>query len=130
MDVLHIDGTGKQRRNLPWREARNAAADACDQEGQFGVLLGEGDELVDVRCDGVHATLHGGNGIALALQTHTLPHNGTEFHNSDAGSSATMRAGQVTPKDENLVFAKFVDTVGCNAIAELAHATVVAVFAV
>ena len=111
MNVGHVDGTSKQRRDFSGSEASNAATDTGDQEGQFGVLFGKGYELIDIGRYGVHATLHRGDSVALALQTDALPHNGTEFFYGDAGCAASMCTGKVAAKDKDLVTAERVDTV-------------------
>lgn len=130
MDVLHVDGSRKQRRNLGVGEACDAAADARDQEGQLRVLLGKSDELVDVGLDGVHTALHRRDGVALALQPNALTHDGAKLLDSYPRRSATVHALQVAAKDEDFVFAEAMDVVGRDATFELTHFAVVAGLAV
>ena len=111
MNVWYVNGTSKQWRDLSGSEASNAATDTGDQEGQFGMLFGKGYELIDVGCDSIHAALHRGDGVTLALKADALPHNGTEFLNGDASCAASMYTGKVAAKDKDLVFAERVDTV-------------------
>ena len=49
MYILHVDGSCKQGRNLFWREASDAAANLCDEEGQLRMHVGETDELLHIR---------------------------------------------------------------------------------
>ena len=78
MDVTEADGTSEQRGYLSGGEACDAAADAGHQEGHLGMAVGETEELIHVGLDGVHAPLHGWDGIALSLQAHALAHDGTK----------------------------------------------------
>ena len=87
-------------------KAGNATTDAGDIEVEFGVLSGKFDELIDVGFDGFHATLHGGDGIALSLQSHSLASNGTESVNGGACRTAHVHAVEVAAEDEHLVVAQ------------------------
>ena len=60
-DVRHVVCLGEERRNLLVGESSDAAADAGDQERKLRVLMREGDELVDVGPDALHAALHSGD---------------------------------------------------------------------
>ena len=112
MDVLHIDGSRKQWRNLGVGEACDAAADARDQEGQLRALFGKSDELVNVGFDGVHAALHRRDGIALSLQTNALTHDGTKLLDGYPRRSATVHALQVAAEHKDFVFAEAIDAAG------------------
>lgn len=57
----------KQRRNLTIIEAGNAAADTSDKVIEMRMLLGKLAELIDIRTDGFHPTLHGRNTKTLTL---------------------------------------------------------------
>ena len=85
----------EQRRDFIISKSGDAATDASNEEGEGRVLLGELDKLVHIRTDGFYAALHGGDGIALALQTffvlscnmvttrihlHTIMKNGLKRH--------------------------------------------------
>ena len=125
MDVWQIDGTGKQRRDFPWPEACDAAADARDQEGQLGMTVSESDELFHIGQDGVHAALHRRDGIALSLHSYTLSHDGTEFLDGDTSRTTGMGTGQVAAEDKDFVCVEAGDMFRRNAMTELAHLTVV-----
>ena len=90
MDVVHLDGSGKQRGNLGRREASDAAADTGDEEGHLRMLCGKSDEVLHVGQDGVNAALHGGNGVALSLQAHTLTYDGAALSLLTEGDSVEM----------------------------------------
>ena len=130
MDVLHVDGTGKQRCNFPRRESSDAASNFGDQESQLGMLLGEGDELLHVRKDGVRAALHGRDGIALSLQTNALTHDGTELLNSDTRCPTTVHTVQIAAKDEDFISFEAFDELRRDAVLELVHIAIVTVLAV
>ena len=66
-DVVLVYGGGKQGGNLLIPEAGDATADAGHEELELRMRMGELDELVNVRLDGFHATLHRGDGITLSL---------------------------------------------------------------
>ena len=85
----------------------------------------ETDELLDVGQDGVGTALHGGDGIALALQTHALSHDSAEFFNGDSCCATGMHTREVAAEDEDLVIAEAPDVVRRDAMAELAHLVVV-----
>ena len=89
-DILHVVSLLEQRSNLFICESGNAATDAGHEERQVLVLLGELDELVHIWTDGFYATLHRWDGIALALQTHTLTHNSPKLAVGDIGRTAVM----------------------------------------
>lgn len=84
-------------------EAGDAAADTGDEEGEFGMDLGKGDELIDVRADGIYAALHRGDGVTLALQTDALAPDGAKLAIGGISGSASMSACEVAAKDEDLV---------------------------
>ena len=54
-DVVYAMSILEEGRDLFVGEAGNATANASDEEGQFGMLLGKGDELIDIGTDGFHA---------------------------------------------------------------------------
>ena len=84
-------------------EACDSATDACDEKGEFGVLLSEGDEIVDIGAYGFNSALHGWDGIRLALETDSLTVDGTEAFVSNAGSTSTVVTGEVATEDEDFV---------------------------
>ena len=77
------------------------------------MAVGETDELVHVWLDGVHAALHGGDGVALPLKADALTPLGTEAVVGKPGGSAAMQACQVAAKDEDLVWFQFRYHFGC-----------------
>lgn len=113
-DVLHVHGGAEQRGDLLVAEARNTAAYAGDEERVLGVLPCEGDELVHVRLDGLHAALHRGYAVALALQPHALsPHRAEALVGQPCGSAA-MCARQVAAEHEHLVRLQTRDSLRCK----------------
>ena len=115
MDVFHLDGASEQGCDIPWTESRDATAYFGDQEGQLGMLFGEGDELVDVRNDGLHTALHRRDGIALSLQSNALTHDGAKPLDGDPSSAAAMHALQVAAEDKDLILAEAGDVFGRDA---------------
>lgn len=88
-------------------ETGNAAADGGDEEMQFRVCLGKCDKCIDIGDYGFHAALHGGNGIALALQAFALSPDGAELVVSKTSGTTGMPAGQVAAENEYLIVAQF-----------------------
>ncbi len=93
----------EERGDLFVGEASNATANASDEEGQFGMLLGKGDELIDIGTDGFHAALHRGYAIALALQADALTPDSTKLSPSEQGRTTTVCSLQVAAKHKNLI---------------------------
>ena len=96
-------GVGEEWRYLLVGEACNSATDACDEKGEFGVLLSEGDEFVDIGAYGFDAALHGGDGIRLTLEADSLTVDGTEAFVGNAGSTSAVVTGEVAAEDEDFV---------------------------
>ena len=61
-------GIAEEGRYVLIVEASNAAPYSGYKECELPVLPGEPDKLIDIGLDFLHTTLHGRNGIALALQ--------------------------------------------------------------
>jgi len=93
----------KQRGDFIIGESGDAAADASDEERQFGVLLGEPNELIHIRTDGFHAALHRGDGIALTLQAHALTHDGPKLAVGDVSRTAAVHTSQIAAEYKDLV---------------------------
>ena len=89
------------------------------------MLLGKGDELFHIRENGVYASLHGGDGIALSLKSNTLSHDGSEFFNGDTGCSSTVCSCQVAAKDKDFVVFKAPDELWRDTVSEFTHLVVV-----
>ena len=102
-DILHINGIHKERSNLLIPEACDAATYPCDEECEPAVLLGKTDELIYIWFDGFHTTLHGRDGVCLAMQTNAFAPYGTKPFVSLPCSTATMCASQIAAKYEYLV---------------------------
>lgn len=101
--VTDIERTREERGNFYGSEACDTATDLRHKEFQLGMLPREADKLVDIGRNGLHATLHGRNGITLSLQSHALPPHGAETLECKASGTAAVHAREVTPEDEDLV---------------------------
>ncbi len=101
MNVLHADGILKQRGDVVGRESGDAAAYRSDEERLLGMFLGIADELIDVGPDGLHATLHGRDGITLTLRTVAVAHHCAEVKASHACGTTSVHTGEVAAKDED-----------------------------
>lgn len=74
-DVFQGQSCLEQGCNLCISEAGYTAPNAGHKKVKLGMLLGESDEIIHIRSNGFNSALHGGYGITLALQSHTLsPH--------------------------------------------------------
>ena len=87
----------KQRGYFVISKTCYAAANASHEEGEGRVLLGELDKLVHIRTDGFHTALHGGDGIALALQTYALAHDGSELAVGDISCTGRIQRSRSAP---------------------------------
>ena len=102
-DVIGMDRMGEERRYIVGRKAGYAAADRRNEEGVLGMGFGESYKLIHIGTDGLHPTLHGRDGIALALQTNALPPYGTKAIVCDPRGATSMGACQITAEDKYLV---------------------------
>lgn len=102
VDVLHVHRLTEQGGYLPGREARDAAAYRGDQEGLLGMSPGVAYESLHVGGYGLHAALHGGDGVAPSLRTLPLSPFRAEVEPGGAGSSSPVPAIQVAAKHEHL----------------------------
>ena len=71
------------------------------------MLFGELYEFIHVWADCFHATLHGGNAVALSLEAYALSHDGSELAVGYVGCSTAMHPFKVAAKDEYLARLKF-----------------------
>ena len=110
-DIRDINRLCEKRGDFFVPEAGNAAADTGDVEEEFWMFLGEGNEIINVRFDCFHSTLHGGNCVALATQTYTATHHGTEMPEGIISGSATVHTLQIAAKHKNLVRLQLADIV-------------------
>lgn len=115
MDVLHVAGPGKERGDLCRCEAGDAATDLGDEEGHFRMLPGKPDEVVDIGSNGLHAALHGRNGIALALQSDALPPDGAEALPGQPCGPATVQSAEIASEDKDFTGPQRGDPIGCRA---------------
>ena len=105
-DIVHVKGAVKQGCYLLVGESGYAATYACNQKCGLIPLVGEVKKLIDIGADGINATLHGGYGIRVALDTDPIPPLGSETLIGNAGSSSDMDALKIAAKHENFVLAK------------------------
>lgn len=115
MDILHVAGPGEERGDLCRRETGDAATDLGDEEGHFRMLPGKPDEVVDIGGDGLHAALHGRNGIALALQSDALPPDGAEALPGQPCGPATVQSAEIASEDKDFTGPQRGDPIGCRA---------------
>lgn len=97
-DVLHVDGLDKERSYFLVTETGYAAADSCNVKEQFLMSFCKFDEFVNVRFDCFNTALHCRDCIALALKTDSLPPDGTEIFDGNAGCAGAMGAGEIAAK--------------------------------
>ena len=111
-NILHGYGILEKRGNILVTEASNPTPNPRNKEEQLRVLLRKGDELVHVRGDRLHSSLHCRNGIALTAETDTASHNGAEILECSQCRPATVHAFQVAPENEHLIRAQFRNDLG------------------
>jgi hypothetical protein len=70
------------------------------------------DKLIHVGLDGLYASLHRGNGIALSLQPYALSPNSAKVLSGYASCTTTMIACEVATKHENLILSETTDSLG------------------
>ena len=102
-DIVTVKRFAEERGDFFVPEARNAAAYARHVEEQLRVLPGEGDELIHIGFDGLHAPLHGGDGVALAAETNAAAHHGTELTPGDIRCAAAVHSGEVASEHEDFI---------------------------
>ena len=102
-NIINLVCLFKQRRYLIISESGYAAANASHEECQFGMLLGKPDEFIHIRSDSFHTALHGGDCIALALQSYALSHDGSELAVGDVSRTASMHTSQIAAEYKDLV---------------------------
>lgn len=113
-DILHREGSRKQRRYLGRDKAGNAATDFGYQKGHFGMVPGKTDKIIHIRTDGLYASLHGGDCIGAALKPYALPPHGAPLVECQTGGSAAMKPLQVTAKNKYLAGMQRGDVIGGN----------------
>ena len=115
VDILHVAGPGEERGDLCRRETGDAATDLGDEEGHFRMLPGKPDEVVDIGSNGLHAALHGRNGIALALQSDALPSDGAEALPGQPCGPATVQSAEIASEDKDFTGPQRGDPIRCRA---------------
>jgi len=103
----------KQGRYFLVPEPGNPAPDAGHEEEQLRMFLGKRDEVIDIRLDGLDATLHRRDCIALAAETDPAAHHRTEELECSVGGTAAVHSGEIAAEDEHLVFFQGVDMIRC-----------------
>ena len=106
-------GFCEEGRYLFIGKAGYATADSCDEESKLWMLLGEGDEFIDVWLDSLHATLHRWNTITLSLQTHALTPDGTKLSVGKISRATTMCPSEIAAKHKNLILFQMRNPLGC-----------------
>ena len=112
-DILHVVSLFEQRGDFIIGESCYAAADAGDKEGEGRVLLGELDELVHIRTDGLYAALHRRDGVALTLQAHALTHDGPKLAVGDISRTTSVHTFEVAAEHKDLVRLQLRDKLWC-----------------
>ena len=102
-DIFHINGIHKEWSNLLIAKSCYTATYSCDQKREAVVFLGKTDERIYVGLDGFHTTLHGRDGVCLAMQTNAFAPYGTKSFISKPCGTATMCACQITTKNKYLI---------------------------
>ena len=100
-DVIHINGLDEQRGNFTRRVTGNTTSDGSYEEGMLGVLLGIADEPFRLLLEDIQ-TIHRVDGVAVALHSLGLPHDGTELFHSNMRGAATMFSLTIAAKYKDL----------------------------
>ena len=87
-DIFHINGIHKEWSNLLIAKSCYTATYSCDQKRE---------------ADGFHTTLHGRDGVCLAMQTNAFAPYGTKPLISKPCGTASMCACQIATKDKYLI---------------------------
>ncbi len=102
-NIGHQVGIGKEGCYLAVVESGYSAAYAGYKECEVGMVLGECDEFIYIGLDGFHTALHGGDGVALPLQPHALPIDGSKAFEGYACSPAAVMPSKIAAEDKDLV---------------------------
>ncbi len=68
------------------------------------MFFGKGDEIIYIRLNSVHPSLHRWDCVTLSTQTNSTTHHGTELLKSNSCGSSTVHPGQIASKYKNLVW--------------------------
>lgn len=93
MHIIQRGGAGKQGGYFLIPESGDAAAYAGNQEGNLRMLCSKLCEIIDMGCNEFHPSMHSGYGVALSLQSYTLPPNSTEVFLCHTRCPAGMMPG-------------------------------------
>ena len=102
-DILLCFCRFEQRGDLFGCKSGDSAADLRNEEVQLGIQSGEFDEFIDIGFDGFDASLHGGYGIALSLESDALSPDGSELCESQACGTSGVHSGEVAAENEDFV---------------------------
>ena len=94
-------------------EAGNTTANASDKKRQFGMLLCKLNELIYIRANGLHPTLHRRDAVATPLQSYALSHDGSKLAVSQVSGSTAMHSFKITTEHEYFARLKFCDILWC-----------------
>ena len=109
INVVYPDGIGKERRDVGGLKACYATANGRNKKHLLRMLRGILNKLVDVRLDGFGSSLHGGNGVAAALRSHTDAHLGPKIETGGSGGTSAVHALEVAAKHKDLIGSKRCD---------------------
>ena len=115
-NVIHSDCGGEEGCDFAVLEAGDAAADSRNEEGEFRVLFGKFDELIDVWADGFDTALHCRYGVRLSLQADALSEDCAKFFFGYPRRSAVMVSVEVAAKNKYFVRSKLRDVVRCDSL--------------
>ena len=105
-------GIAEEGRYVLIVETGNAAPYSGYKECELPVLPGEPDKLIDIGLDFLHTTLHGRNGIALALQADALANHCTKPAVCIICRSTAMNTAQIAAEHKDLVGRELPDVFG------------------
>ncbi len=114
VDIFQQEGFLEERGHLLRCVACDAATHGGDEEGQLGVLLGTGDEMVDGSLHRGFA-LHGGQSIAATRKSFADTPFSSEVLVGKPGGTAAVGALDIAAENKYLVLAEGGDTVRRNA---------------
>ena len=114
-NILNAVRLFEKRSNLLVRKSCDATTDARHKERQFRMLLGEGNELVHIRTDGINPTLHRRDAVALPLQSYALSHDGAKLAVGDISRPTAVHSLQVAAEYEYLVGLQLRNKLWCRA---------------
>ena len=115
IDVGEVFGIGKEGGDFLCGVSGYAAAYGGYEEGEFLMLLGEGDETLDGLA-GAGEAFHGGDGVALALEAFTVTPLCSEMVQGEAGGTSGVVTEVVGAEDEDLAGLEGTDAFGGDSV--------------